>query len=261
MRESLARDASRLVVGWSWILQLFWLFLFSTARDLWWFEKFFTWLGNYFLFLKCKRFFLNSVGVCVSDEQDRLLQHSAPGRSISQISFSEKTLMWLAEASWQEKYGRVNQYNVSFKWDIQRGWLVCLQRTKKSSRGCFRSKSECARRYTNQDVRMIFRFSSRKLERIRLDAIIRWTTPTERMLSWNEILLCCQRRDVPLTRTTGTFLTGEESDFLFLKNVFFFSCFFYGVDGMFFLKRSGKWFSLYYFLLIIAHGSLLAICI
>merc|ERR1712002_107275 len=87
---------------------------------------------------------------------------------------------------------------------------------------------------------MMFRFSSRKLERIRLDAIIRWTTPTERMLSWNEILLCCQRRDVPLTRTTGTFLTGEESDFLFFEKCLFFSCFFYGADGMFFSEKIWK---------------------
>ena len=157
--------------------------------------------------------FLNFSWCLPSDEQDRLLQHSTPGRSISQIGILKK-LMWLA-AAWHEKCGRVIQYNVSFKWDIQRGWLVCLQRTKKSSRGCFRSKSECVRRYTNQDVRMIFSFHQKETWTHTSRCDYSETTSTERMLSRNEFLLCCQRRDVPLTRTTGTFLTGEESDFFY----------------------------------------------
>ena len=173
-----------------------------------------------------------------SDEQDRLLQHSTPGRSISQISFSEKTHVArsnLAGKMWKsESIQRVIQVRYS-----KRMCLVCLQRTTLEDVATRRASVQ-EDIYTNQDIRMMFRFSSRKLERIRLDALIRWTAPTERMLSWNKILLCCQRRDVPLTRTTGTFLTGEESDFLFFEKCLFFSCFFYGADGMFFLKRSGK---------------------
>ena len=123
-------------------------------------------------------------------------------------------------------------------------WFACRER-KSRHEDVFRSKSECVRRYTNQDVRVIFRFHQKETWTHTSRCGYSETASTERMLSRNEFLLCCQRCDVPLTRTTGTFLTGEESDFFIFEKMSFFSCFFYGVDGMLFFWK--KWFFVYYF--------------